>query len=754
MRKFAIFASFFSAAVFLCMYVLPSGFLLLWPLLAAAVGVLCLLLRRRSRLFLAGSLACLGLCCGLLWTGIWDTCILSRAAHLVPGPCSAEALVLEYPQKSIYGYSVEVRMDLIRARLYYDEEYSLEPGQRIAFSAEFEFTRDRVNSDYILSQGVQLYAYQDGEIRVLGPGKCPWRFLPLKLARHIVENMPQVFGEAAAPFLSALLTDNRSLLREEVHLYAMLRESGIAHCVAVSGMHLSFLVLFLYVLLGKSRLSALVCIPVIFCFMAMTGFPASVVRAGVMQLAICLSKLTRQEYDSLTALTLALLILLLLNPYAAMSAGLQLSFASTLGILLFSDPIRKSLLSPFSMEKLPKPAKRFLGAAASSLAVSLSALLLSLPVTAAIFSRISLIAPVTNLLTLWAVALAFGFGLCASLLGLFWLPGAQILAIPARLAAAYIAAAAKFLGSLPFAGTSVDSVYIGSWLVLAYLMLPLFRWLPGIPHRMRSYFCAVLFSLPCFLGFHAIAGNQGDLCCSVLDVGQGQCLTVTGKDCSIVIDCGGSLGDNAGDIAANHLFSLARTRVDALILSHYHDDHADGALELMRRIPVGCLYAPPPETEEAATFLEEVRALGVEIITVSDTVTQADFGALHLQLIPPLSARGDNEAGLMVLGTMDEFDFLLTGDADSETELRLLERVALPDLELFIAGHHGSASSNSQRLLARTAPDTVVISAGNNSYGLPADAALQRLHASGADIYRTDENGTVYVRYQRGNPNG
>lgn len=736
------------------MYLLPAEYSLIWPALCCAAGIAALLLQRRGRFFLAAGLALAGFACGLSWVKAWDAVVLSSLEPLVPGPCTAEAVVLEYPTESSYGQSVELRMGLARARLYVDEECSLEPGQRIRFTAEFELTRDRRNGDYVRSQGVQLYAYQEGEITALGPCRAAWRFLPLKLTRQIQENIPRIFGDRAAPFLTALLTDNRSLLREDVHLYAMLQESGITHCVAISGLHLSFLVLFLYVVLGKSRLSALVCIPVILCFMAMTGFPASVIRAGIMQLAICLARLTRRDYDSLTALSLALMILLLLNPYAAMSAGLQLSFSATLGILLFSGDIRRSLLAPFAQRQLPRPIKRLLTAAAASLAVTFAALLLSLPITAAVFGRISLLAPLTNLLTLWAVSIAFGFGLSASLLGLLWLPAAQILAIPARLAAAYIAAVSRLIGSLPFAGASTDSVYILLWLLLAYLMLPLFRWMPDIPHRMRSYFCAVLISLICFLGFHAVAGNLGDLCCSTLDVGQGQCLAVTGKDCTVVVDCGGSLSRNAGDIAANHLFSLGRTGVDALILTHYHSDHANGAIELMRRIPVNCLYVPPPEEEEDTAFMEEAQALGVEIITVSDEITEAVFGSLLLRLVPPLSAKGENEAGLMVLGTVDDFDFLLTGDADSETELRLLERIPLPDLELLITGHHGSASSTSQRLLDATAPDVSVISAGSNSYGLPAEETLLRLAAAGADIYRTDENGSIHIRYQRGNRNG
>ena len=217
----------------------------------------------------------------------------------------------------------------------------------------------------------------------------------------------------------------------------------------------------------------------------------------------------------------------------------------------------------------------------------------------------------------------------------------------------------------------------------------------------------------------------------------------------MVVDCGSSnSAEDPGETAARYLLSRGRTRIDALILSHYHTDHMSGVPELLRRLQVRMLLAPPPEDENGAALLALAEETGTEVVIVSDELTKLSFGGLHATITPPLGNVGDNEQGLCALLQVDDYEVLLTGDASKATELRLLERLPLPDVELLIAGHHGSAGSSSEALLAAACPDVVVISVGRNNYGQPAQEALERLSANGAALYRTDRAGTVLVRYQ------
>ena len=160
------------------------------------------------------------------------------------------------------------------------------------------------------------------------------------------------------------------------------------------------------------------------------------------------------------------------------------------------------------------------------------------------------------------------------------------------------------------------------------------------------------------------------------------------------------------------------------------------------------VIAPPPESEEAQALLDLASALGTSVRIVSEEVTEFSFGSLSASVTPPLGNVGDNEECLCALLRLGDYEVLTTGDASMETELRLLERLPLPDIELLIVGHHGSAGSCGEALLKASAPDAAVISVGRNSYGLPSEEALQRLMSAGAAVYRTDRAGTVEICYR------
>lgn len=746
MRRLALFAYAFSAAALVSVLIGTP----VWSFIAGAgllfLFVLAVVLRKQLPEWLHTIL--MGLAVGLVWCFLWNAWMLAPTEGLNGHRAEAEATVLEYPVETTYGESVMLRIGRVKARLYLDGPSGLIPGQRIRFTAKFSLTAEKTGEDYYLSLGVPLFAYGEGAPESIGTAKHPWRFWPAKLGARLQENIHAVFDGASAPFLTALLTGERAELKADTFFYAMLKESGVVHCIAISGMHLSFLVSFLYLMLGKGKHSSLICIPVILAFMAMTGFTASVVRAGVMQLAICAGMLLDREYDSHSALALALLLLTAWNPYCLLNTGLQLSFASTLGILLFAAPISKALPKlPKAIEKrrIPGIVIRYVR---SSLSVSLSAMILTVPISVISFRQLAILGPVTNLLILWAVSLCFAFGLLAALTGFVSAGTAVIIGYPARILVRYIAAVVKFIGKLPFASLYPDGGMITAWIFCAYCLLLAFRFLPGIEHRLRSFLCAALVSLLAFRSMGLLLYRQDAVCAAVLDVGQGQCTVFSDRAYTVITDCGGSGSDNAGDTAARYLLSHGIQQADALVLTHFHSDHANGALELLRRIPVRLLVVPPVEDgdEAAETLLREAETLGIQVMTVSGSVTQLNWDTLTATIVPPLGGAGDNEQGLFALLAAGEFEMLVTGDASQATERRLLERLTLPDIEVLAVGHHGSRTSTSPQLLEAAAPDTAVISVGRNSYGLPNDETLYALTAADAAVYRTDENGTIEIR--------
>ena len=123
-----------------------------------------------------------------------------------------------------------------------------------------------------------------------------------------------------------------------------------------------------------------------------------------------------------------------------------------------------------------------------------------------------------------------------------------------------------------------------------------------------------------------------------------------------------------------------------------------------------------------------------------------EHNLVRATVTPPLGNVGDNEEGLCTLLQLDEYDVLLTGDASRATELRLMERLPLPDTELLIVGHHGSKSTSCEEYLRSIGGRRAIISVGKNSFGHPAAETLERLRAFGYAVSETDKDGTVEIR--------
>ena len=119
---------------------------------------------------------------------------------------------------------------------------------------------------------------------------------------------------------------------------------------------------------------------------------------------------------------------------------------------------------------------------------------------------------------------------------------------------------------------------------------------------------------------------------------------------------------------------------------------------------------------------------------------------MTLTLYAPIGASDENERGVVILATQREFDALITGDISDDTESSFIASTALPDIEVLVAGHHGSKYATSDELLNAVTPEAALISVGYNSYGHPAPETLQKLARNGILIYRTDISGTVTVQ--------
>ncbi|MCD8332209.1 MAG: ComEC/Rec2 family competence protein [Oscillospiraceae bacterium] len=472
------------------------------------------------------------------------------------------------------------------------------------------------------------------------------------------------------------------------------------------------------------------------------------VRACFMAAMALLAPLLGRETDPPTTLTAILFVLLVQNPYAVFSVSLQLSFASVIGIFWVSGPLYQRMTGWLKREsrwhlRLRNRAVRF---GTASLSVTLGALLLTTPLSAYYFRSISLIAPLTNMVILWAVSLVFSVGLPVTLLSLALPELASVLALPVQWMARYILAVVRLLSRQCFAALSTDFPLICAWLVFVYALLfalYLLRYRRGV-----LPVCTCLLTLCAALLGTRFSLLGSPLTVTMLNVGQGQCILLFSQGYTAMIDCGGN-EDNAGDIAANYLQTLGISKVDFLILTHCHSDHTNGVEELMARLGVDSLILPEldsDDSESRAQVLALAETGGTEVTLLEQSV-QLSMGKAQINLYVPLvNSEELNENGLFILASQGEFDLLVTGDADSFSESVFLKYNELPDIEVLVAGHHGSATSTSEALLDALTPELCLISSGYNTYGHPDQQVLARLEQRGIAVYRTDQAGHVTIQ--------
>lgn len=735
MRKLMWFTIGFATSCGLVVWVLPAN-----GVFVSAVCFVLLTLLGWKFGWKRITVAALGCSVGLCWyLGIMKLYLIpAQAMDGVTAHITVTAISHSYETDYGVGVDGEFMLDgkTRKIRVYVNGVEEINPGDVIEGDFNFRYTAPGGMRDptYHAGDGILFIGYPRGvaEIRVAAEKTLERTFLNLNylIGSRLVDIFPQN-TEALAKAL--LLGDDYDL---DYETDTALRISGIRHIVAVSGLHVAMLYSILRVIsMNRRWLMALIGYPVLYLFALAAGFTPSVTRACIMVGLMMAAQLVDREYDSPTALAFAALVMLMENPLVITSISFQMSFACVTGILLFDAPITAWLTAKIGTPKgkgLRARLKRWL---ITSVSISLSAIVLTTPISAYYFGTVSLVGILTNLVTLWAVSLSF-YGIVAALaVSFLWLPGSVAIGKAASFFMGYVTGAANLLADLPVAAVYTQSIYIVLWLIFVYILLAVFL-LSRNKHPLVLSCCAVL-GLCLALGISWTEFRLADTHLTALDVGQGQCLILHTDGNTFLIDCGGSNDEIAANVAADTLLSRGITQLDGIILTHGDRDHAGGIPYLLQRIETEFIML-------SATAEDSIR--GQQVIAVSEDMTITTEHA-KITVFGPTFSPESNENSLCVLFERENCAILITGDRSWMGELMLMHDHTLPDVDLLIAGHHGSKNSTSAELLHTVSPETVFISVGkSNAYGHPAGETLERLKEFGCAVFRTDLHGNLIFR--------
>ena len=289
----------------------------------------------------------------------------------------------------------------------------------------------------------------------------------------------------------------------------------------------------------------------------------------------------------------------------------------------------------------------------------------------------------------------------------------------------------------------------------------------GNRKKLLAFCAAVVVIVVCLIVYLAGSSREAvpedvPLNVAFIDVGQGDCELIRCEDTVVLID--GGEAEN-GVRVENYLKRSGVSAIDCYLLTHPHSDHIGAAPYLIGRFDVKTVMMTEfselniPTTKNYEDLLDASEASGAQVLYVRGGETYT-FGPLSINVLSPLAETDDyNDMSVTIRAVYKNSSFLFMGDASREVEKQILEGKPQISSDVLKVGHHGSGNSSGAAFLKAVSPDYAVVSCGaDNPYGHPDPDTLALLKKCGAEVYRTDTDGTVlfygdgrrlYVRTER-----
>lgn len=651
---------------------------------------------------------------------------------------------------------------------------------------QFEEAANKGNFDskkYYLSLG--FYGkIEAGTIEVINSDYSGIRQGLYEMRMEIIERMEKLCSDNKGIFsiinnkngiIGAIILGDKTDLDSDIkELYSV---SGIAHILAISGLHISFIGMAIYRLLRRRfrfLFSAAVSIPVVLSFGIMSGFGISTIRAIIMFILKIIGEVLGRKYDAITAISLAGLVLLVQNPFVVCNSGFQMSFGAIIAIVLIlpiveeilntDNKIIKVLSANFTISLVMNPILAW-----NYYELPTFSFLLNIVVV-----PLMSVVIVSSIAGIFCSCIMFGFGKVVIF------PGCGILELY------------TFLCNI-INKSSVASIVVGQpkvTIIIVYyaiLLVVLF----GLKNIRTKYTRAekerniikketglvlekkakkerrikgqnVKLRLACIAGFLLLncliyyIPNPG-FYITFINVGQGDGILIHGDNGTKVMVDGGSTSEK--QVAKNCIVPYLKAEgigtIDYSIITHTDKDHISGILEILEnnnsnRIRIKNLVMPDinmkDDTYNELIEKAKLKKINVLYIKKGDTLS---LGKTKIKCIYPetTTTASDKNDYCTVLSVKNKTSkILLTGDISKEIEEKIKDDIEENYTVLKVA-HHGSNYSSSEKFLKKVNPKYSIISVGkNNSYGHPGNETMERLRKQGGVIYRTDEKGGITIR--------
>jgi competence protein ComEC len=629
---------------------------------------------------------------------------------------------------------------------------------------------------YLAHQGIYTTIYYPA-IEVLDTGRG---FRPLawvySLRNRLSDVLAEVLPEPQAALAQGIVLGIRTNI--PANLQNDFAVSGTTHLLAISGMNIGIMA---GILLGiglwlfgrRHYLYIWLALGAVWLYAIITGMNPPVLRGAVMASLFLVAEALGRQRSGIVALFFTAAIMVGISPYTLGDASFQLSFMAMAG-LVFLYPVLRDLWKKLVASKFGEEGAlvSIANVTVDTWSATLAATIMVWPLLGYYFGFVSLIGPLATFLAMPALPLIIVAGTLTGFIGLVLPLAAHVLGWLAWLFLSYMILVVSITAAPALSSVKVVSIYPP--LILAYyLLMVVLVWFNSRRRKLKNQFSGIsagglnisfgltakvkwfmvpLALLAALISFTAATMPDADLHVSFLNVGEGDAVLIQQGSRQILIDGGPSPRAITQELSRQMPF-WDRT-IDLLVLTHPHQDHLAGLLEVMRRYQVGQVLYPPADYA-SPVYDEWARLISGKGIknAAARAGLKIKFGdRASLKVLSPSEAlfsgtESDIDNNSVVLCLSDgAVSFLLTGDIMSEAEWELARNRAELASTVIKAAHHGSDTSSTKEFMAVAAPKVAVISCGaGNKFGHPFTSVLDRLEekVGAAHIYRTDKQGTI-----------
>ncbi len=701
-----------------------------------------------------------------------------------------------------YYYQYKIKVENINNNKKYNNTYlylnlkeniKIEYGKQISFYGTFiepEIQRNYKGFNYKeYLKGIGIYGtVKTDKVDIVGNGKVNILNVVAnatanKIKETVKRNIPD--KDTSNLLLGILLGYDDELDNE---IKESFQNSSLSHILAVSGMHVSYIVLAITFLSKKmnfhKKISKIIIIIFLIFFIFLTGGQASVKRACIMSILTLIGSLIYRKSDIITNISTSLLIILIQNPFSITDTGLLLSFLATLGIIIFYKDITNvlSIRKQGKNNQIKEINKLEIGSKIATkikeaIGLSISAQILILPLSIMLFNKLSLTFLFSNLLISFIIGAITTLGFVSIIIpiNIFFL----VLNILLKLLI--------FISDI-FSSMSISKITITTpniiYVVLYYIFVALIVFInfmnkkelkrsiekriltivDNFKHALKSKkkkILTVIMILIIIISFVKLIPQ--DLQIYFVDVGQGDStLIVTPHRKTILIDGGGSKSLDEFDVGKNtllpYLLDRKISRIDYMMISHFDSDHCNGLIAVLENIKVDeVIISKQAEIcDEYKRIIEIIKKKKIKVLVVKAEDKIKIEKNLWIDILYPeekLQHTDINNNSIVAKLNYNNFSILFTGDIEKEAENKIIEKYGDTNklnANIIKIAHHGSKTSTSEDFINKVKPQIALIGVGkNNLFGHPSENTIKTLNNLKSKIFRTDLDGEISIKVNK-----